>query len=398
MYKKDFSFDNFYKSLNILCVEDEPTILSIYESIFSPIFHNVYTARDGNEGLQIFNTTAIDIILTDQLMPNCTGLEMSRVIRKKDLTIPIILVTSLNDVKVLTEALDLHITSFLNKPFNKDSLFNVFNLAVKSVIADRVTKKELEFTIKNLTKSVDYNTYQENLSFEKEKIIAQNDVEGDSILGKYRCGVHYESLDILSGDSYVIRNLNDKETFIFLVDGMGKGISASLSAMLSSASINYYIDNIYSQDNGFDFSHFLTYIFAFIQPTLLEDEAISAHFLLYDKTQDELQYAIFSMPPLLYLSKESELTKVKSNNPPLSKYCKNFKIDTLSLEDVSKILVHSDGLNENSVNNGTKIYGEYLEEDFASSKNKDEFDKTVQSRLIEAEDDITYIYLHHQLY
>jgi len=394
MDNKNFSIDSFYKSLNILCVEDEPMILNIYESIFSSMFHDVYTATDGNEGLKIFNTMPVDIILTDQLMPHCTGLEMSAIIRKKDASIPIILVSALNDTGVLTEALNLHVTSFLNKPFNKESLFSVFNLAVKSVIADRLTQKEQDFSIKNLTKSVNYNAYQENLSFEKEKIIAQNDIEGDAVLGKYKCRVHYEPLDILSGDSYVIRNLNDKETFIFLVDGMGKGISASLSAMLSSASINYYVDNIYIKENDFDFSHFLTYIFAFIQPTLLEDEALSAHFLLYGKTQDELQYAIFSMPPLICVSKSHELTRIKSNNPPLSKYCKNFKVDTLSLKDISKILVHSDGLNENSVDNGTKVYGDYLQEDFINSKDKTAFDKAVQRRILKAEDDITYIYLY----
>ena len=393
MHNKNSSFNDFYKSLNILCVEDEPAILNIYENIFSSMFHKVYTATNGKEGLKVFKDAPIDIILTDQMMPHCTGLEMSKMIREQDATIPIILVTAFNDAGVLTEALHLHITSFLNKPFDKESLFSVFNLAVKSVIADRVMQKEQEFTIKNLKKSVDYSSYQEKLSFEKEKIITRNDVEGDAVLGKYRCEVHYEPLDILSGDSYVIRNLNESETLIFLVDGMGKGISASLSAMLSSASINYYVDNIYKKEKPFDMHHFLNYIFAFIQPVLLEEEVLSAHFLVYKKMQDVLEYALFSMPPFLCFSKNSELTRVKSNNPPLSKYGTNFQVDTLNLKDVHKILIHSDGLNENSVENGNSVYGEYLQEDFINSKDKGAFAKSVQKRVLKAEDDITYGHL-----
>ena len=218
-------------------------------------------------------------------------------------------------------------------------------------------------------------------------------MEDDATLGKYGCEVHYEPLDILSGDSFVIRHLNRDETFLLLVDGMGKGISASLSAMLSSVAVNYYVDSIYNKEEPFDFSHFLDYIFTFIQPTLLEEEVLSAHFLLYKREEDMLEYAIFSMPPLLCLSQNGELTRVKSNNPPLSKYGKNFNIHSLSLKDVAKILLHSDGLNENSVDNGTKVYGDYLQEDFIHSKDKESFQKCVTNRIMKAEDDITYIYI-----
>lgn len=55
------SFQDFYKSLTILCVEDDPAILQLYRSIFSSMFDRVYTAADGNEGLEIFRKASIDI-------------------------------------------------------------------------------------------------------------------------------------------------------------------------------------------------------------------------------------------------------------------------------------------------------------------------------------------------
>ena len=207
------------------------------------------------------------------------------------------------------------------------------------------------------------------------------------------CNVHYEPLDILSGDSYVIRNINSDETFICLVDGMGKGISASLSAMLSSSSINYYVDHICKKDKPFDFEHFLGYIFDFLQPTLLEDEAISAHFILLDKENNRLDYAIFSMPPIICYSKLNGLSKIKSNNIPFSKYGKSFKVDSVSLDGVEKFLVHSDGLNENGVGEGENTYSSYLQNDFVQSDSIESFQSMIDEKITEAEDDITYIYL-----
>jgi CheY-like chemotaxis protein len=368
-------------------------MLDVYNNLFSTIFKKVYTAINGKDGLEVFKKEPIDIILTDQSMPIYTGLKMIRDIRKIDASIPIILVTALENVDVLKEALELHVTSFMSKPFTEQKLKEVFNIAVKSVIADRIIQKEQSFTIKNLTKSVNYNAYQEKLSFEKEKIIAQNDIEDSSKIGEYTCKVHYEPLDILSGDSYVIREVNDNETFIFLVDGMGKGISASLSAMLSSASVNYYIDNVQKKDEVFDFDGFLGYIFDFIQPTLLEDEAISAHFILLNKKDNELYYSIFSMPPIICCTQDKDLIKIKSNNIPFSKYGKSFRVDSISLDGVEKILLHSDGLNENSVKNNDLTYGQYLEDDFILSDSKESFQDRIDSKIGQAEDDMTYIYL-----
>lgn len=393
MYKSDQQISGFYKSLNILCVEDELDVLKTYKDIFSNMFKKVYTAKNGNEGLEVFKNEFIDIVLTDQVMPECTGLEMSKNIRSIDHSIPIILVTALNNSSLLKEALDIHITSFLNKPFTKESLLNVFNLAVKSVIADKLMQKEQDFTIKNLTKSVNYNAYQEKLSFEKETTIAQNDIKPENVLDKFRCDVHYQPLDILSGDSYLIRKLNETQTFVFLVDGMGKGISASLSAMISSACINYYIDNVNSKEDQFKFSSFLKYTFAFLQPTLLEDEVISAHFLLFDKNSEKLKYAIFSMPPIVCISTKNELSKIKSNNPPISKYWNSFNINEISLKNIDKVLIHSDGLNENSVKGSENTYGFYLQKDFLDSKDQKAFKEKIQDKIATIEDDITYIYL-----
>ena len=124
----EFHLNDFYKTLNILCVEDDQETLDVYSALFSDIFKNVYTAVDGKDGLKKFKKEPIDIILADHSMPVYTGLEMIRDIRKIDPGIPVILVTALENVDVLKEAIELHVTSFMSKPFTQKTLLNVLSI------------------------------------------------------------------------------------------------------------------------------------------------------------------------------------------------------------------------------------------------------------------------------
>ncbi|WP_193111768.1 response regulator [Sulfurimonas paralvinellae] len=383
---KNSYFAKISKTLNILCVEDDETILDSYVSLFSPLFQKVYFAKNGKEGLECFKNEKIDIILTDNMMPICNGLEMSKAIREIDASVPIILVTALESIETLREAIELQISSFLKKPFTSTELFRTFHLVSKSVIADRCMMKEQE-------EQILYSQYQENLTFEKEQTIVKNDLQESKKLLHLSCDVFYQPKDILSGDSYVIKKINAENYLIFLVDGMGKGISASVSAMLSSAFVNYHIDMLTKEDKAFSLPQLLIDLQEFIGPNLLEYEVISASFLYFDKTKMQMEYAIFSMPPVLYMFDSSQVLKLKSNNTPFTSYSKNFQIDTLDIKPLQKMLIYSDGLNENSVDGSQELYMQYLQKDFRTSKNIQEFQSKLEAVCTSQDDDTTYIYI-----
>jgi CheY-like chemotaxis protein len=379
---------DIYKTLNILCVEDDENVLNIYRDLFSLIFQKVYFARDGIEGFEVFEKEDIDIILTDHQMPRANGLQMSKKIREVDASIPIVMVTALESVDMLREALDLHITSFLKKPFTSASLFATFNLAVKSVIVDRCILKEQ-------TEKLHYSHYQENLTYDKEKIVTKNDTYESQKLLDFNCELFYKPLDILSGDSYIIRKINDEKYLVFLVDGMGKGISASVTAMMCSSFVNYYIDIIQQNQLLFSLESLLQEFLKYIQPNLLEYEVVSATFLFFNKTDELLQYSIFSMPPSLYMcSQDDTVYKIKSNNIPLAPYTTSYNIDTLKLGNIEKMLIYSDGLNECTLKNKKELYGTYLKEDFKNAQNKQEFQEIYSKKILTQEDDTTYVFMH----
>ena len=379
-------FSEISKTLNILCVEDDKDILNIYQALFTPIFKNVYLSENGLEGIKLFEKEDIDIILTDNKMPLCSGLQMSAAIRKVDTSIPIILVTALEDTEILREAIELQITSFLKKPFTSAELFGAFNLVTKSVIADRCIMKEQ-------AEKILYSDYQENLTFSKEKTIAKNDIEKNKEIFHFNCELVYHPKDTLSGDSYLIKEINRDEYLIFLVDGMGKGISASVTAMLSSAFINYSVNKLVKEKKQFLLQKLLISLQEFIAPNLLEYEVIAASFLYFNKHTMQMEYAIFSMPPVLYMQQSNEVLKIKSNNTPFATYSKEFQIDTVDISHLTKMLIYSDGLNENSINNSEELYAKYLKEDFKTTKNIQEFQVKAEEKFSLQDDDITYIYI-----
>ena len=379
-------FSEISKTLNILCVEDDKDILNIYQALFTPIFKNVYLSKNGLEGIKLFEKEDIDIILTDNRMPLCSGLQMSAAIRKVDTSIPIILVTALEDTEILREAIELQITSFLKKPFTSAELFGAFNLVTKSVIADRCIMKEQ-------AEKILYSDYQENLTFSKEKTIAKNDIEKNKEIFHFNCELVYHPKDTLSGDSYLIKEINRDEYLIFLVDGMGKGISASVTAMLSSAFINYSVNKLVKEKKQFLLQKLLISLQEFIAPNLLEYEVIAASFLYFNKHTMQMEYAIFSMPPVLYMQQSNEVLKIKSNNTPFATYSKEFQIDTVDISHLTKMLIYSDGLNENSIDNSEELYAKYLKEDFKTTKNIQEFQVKAEEKFSLQDDDITYIYI-----
>jgi len=57
----------FLKNLTLLCVEDDRVIQKVYQKLFTPLFNQLFIAKDGEEGLEIFQNHSIDIIVTDYM-------------------------------------------------------------------------------------------------------------------------------------------------------------------------------------------------------------------------------------------------------------------------------------------------------------------------------------------
>jgi PAS domain S-box-containing protein len=84
------------RNLKILCIDDDPEVLTIVKTMLESNNHKVITADSGMEGLEIFNAekeNSFDIIITDLGMPFMDGKYVSESIKKISPEIPVILLT-----------------------------------------------------------------------------------------------------------------------------------------------------------------------------------------------------------------------------------------------------------------------------------------------------------------
>ncbi|MFA7500071.1 MAG: fused response regulator/phosphatase, partial [Sulfurimonas sp.] len=389
----DDSILTYIKSLTLLCVEDNKTTQLLYQSVFEELVKCVVFADNGEDGYQKYKSKKIDLIIVDYAMPILNGIDMIKKIRDNDKEIPIILVSAIQDIDIIVQALQLNVNNFLKKPIIISEVMQAVENVSKLLFADNYLKKQREKKIKELEKKEKYSLYQEDLAFSKELNIVRNDFyyqmidDGDIALIDF----FYKPLDILSGDAYSARRIDTFKTFYFIADGMGKGLSASLSSMIITTFVNYLIDKMGS---SFNLREIVDSAIDYIKPILLDEETLSLDFILLDYKNFTMQYAKFSMPPSLIHSSKDKIIPIKSNNPPLSKYTTNFLVSTRDISGSVKFLFYSDGVVENSLRVGNEIYANYIKDDFLSSFTKDELREKILFRTDVQEDDMTFIFIN----
>jgi signal transduction histidine kinase len=106
------------RKCRVLLVDDEPLILASSAVMLEDNGHVVVEAASGAQALETLQKQAFDIVITDQLMPGMTGIELARRIRQDWPTLPIILASGYADTPASEE---LRIAR-LSKPYHPAEL------------------------------------------------------------------------------------------------------------------------------------------------------------------------------------------------------------------------------------------------------------------------------------
>ena len=117
---------------SILIVDDEPGIRELLTMILEAAGHSVVVAEDGMEAPKVMASRAIDVVITDLLMPERDGLEFITEVRKKYPAVKIIAMSGGGRIardSYLRIAKNFGAHLLLEKPFNQSSVI----AAVESV-------------------------------------------------------------------------------------------------------------------------------------------------------------------------------------------------------------------------------------------------------------------------
>lgn len=129
----------------ILVVDDNEQNLELLVAYLDPLECKVQTAADGIEALDKVAQSHPDLILLDIMMPRMSGFEVCRKLKSDPQTrsIPIIMVTALNELGDIERGVECGTDDFISKPVNRLEL----TTRVRSLLHVRNLKNELDRTL-----------------------------------------------------------------------------------------------------------------------------------------------------------------------------------------------------------------------------------------------------------
>ena len=137
--------------IHILVVEDDTKLNQI---VCKYLNNNNYAATgctNPNEAYDLLFTSHFDLIISDIMMPGIDGFEFAQTIREQDKTIPILFMTSRDDIFSKQKGFRIGIDDYMVKPFDMDEIV----LRVGALLRRANIANERKLTVGSLTMSED---------------------------------------------------------------------------------------------------------------------------------------------------------------------------------------------------------------------------------------------------
>jgi two-component system, NtrC family, response regulator HydG len=126
----------------ILIVEDDIALAQIIESFLSKNgFTSTYTStvKGANNFIQ---KQTFDLFLLDYRLPDGTGLDLLQTIRRKNQTVPVVIMTGFNDVRTVVRAMKMGAADYIIKPVNPDELLMILRQAHEQAREENVSRSD----------------------------------------------------------------------------------------------------------------------------------------------------------------------------------------------------------------------------------------------------------------
>lgn len=240
----------------ILYVDDEESNLRIFRMAFKR-HYNVLTALSGNEAIQMLRENDIQVLITDQKMPEMTGTELLEKVLPEFPDVIRMILTGFADIEAIVKAVNkCGIYKYITKPWDKGEM----KLTIDKALEMYELKNDKIKLIKELE---DINsTLEEKVEVRTEELAEANKRLMDSI--KYAMTIQnamlmspdtikqafsdffilFKPLDIVSGDFYWFAEIQDDDNdlvFIASVDCTGHGVAGALMSMIGESLLNQIV-------------------------------------------------------------------------------------------------------------------------------------------------------------
>lgn len=232
---KILKLKNYTKDMSILMVEDYEPLHQSLKKMLNSLFLRVDVSFDGEEALKLYRDRvekgeSYNIVLSDIVMPNMDGVELSKAIKKIDPMQNIIILSAHKEADYLLEFLNLGIRRFIPKPVDFNSLLDELSLICLAIYEENEfsniikLSSDIEFNIKEKTlyknKNEIFLSSHENLILEALLSKLNQSVSNDEIVNYLYLSSKEVSLDNVRKLVYKLRQKLPKE-LIENIHGLG---------------------------------------------------------------------------------------------------------------------------------------------------------------------------------
>ena len=210
--------------MHILVVDDKEVNRNLLRQMLTRKGYDVSEAADGSEAIDVVQTSEIDIVLMDIMMPGMNGYEAADRIKalSKDNHLPIIYVTALRAEEALSTALAAGGDDFISKPVN----FAVLESKIKAHARIRELNQQL--------KEKNHQLLEHNARLEREQELITYFFD-NALQNSYldpRCIKHHVSpMSAFNGDVLLVTRRPLGGLYALLGDFTGHGLTASMGTL-----------------------------------------------------------------------------------------------------------------------------------------------------------------------
>jgi DNA-binding response OmpR family regulator len=142
----------------ILVVEDNKNMRKLMTTYLKRNNYEPLEAEDGEKALEVMDNNHVDLIISDIMMPNMDGYELTKELRNANYTVPILLVTAKDTIDDKREGFLLGVDDYMVKPIDMDEM--ILRVGVLLRRANIINQKKLK--IKNIVLSYDEYTLKKD--------------------------------------------------------------------------------------------------------------------------------------------------------------------------------------------------------------------------------------------
>ena len=151
------------RDIKILVIDDEKEVLDLISGLLKNQGFDVYQAFSGEQGIELFERENPTIILTDINIPDISGIEILKLVKKASPTTQVIVFSGMGTTDDIIKTLRLGASDYLTKPFNIGLLIHNVTRCIErhELIMERIGRQEtLEKVVRERTAALTTTFYE----------------------------------------------------------------------------------------------------------------------------------------------------------------------------------------------------------------------------------------------